>query len=422
MGRKKITIQQITDPKLRNITYNKRKNGLIKKAAEISLLCNINLMLVFEDLNGTLVQFSRNKIKDISNFPKECHYKRVLELTAEDYPDFSRIRRHKKKQGIPEQSSSQAPSVNGNVRTFTDMCSSDQDSIVAKEEIFTDYDNTSYLPSMDMFTTMPDMFYGEGHQQVGQFSSWFHDQGTKKVKTTTIQSTAQISPNSQKENKNKLNLRLKIVNNEENPVKEAMKADSRGSRKKNSSHYKPNSSQKNSYSRRSNFDLNARNSPYQPNVRNSPHDGSKPREHRTLYSFMEALEVDFSQFSPFSSQVIRPSPNVKKEANDIYTNEQIINYFSNSGRGSLQRQEVYSFQPNECQQIQENAYEYYGYGMETEVGSTKKQNYRDQLDSCGKTDSTVPSTAVPTGNLNKFSFSGFVFGSDQRLMDQAKML
>ena len=305
------------------------------------------------------------------------------------------------------------------------MCSSDQDSIVAKEEIFTDYDNTSYLPSMDMFT-MPDMFFGEGHQQTGQFSSWFHDQGTKKVKTNTmIQSTAQKSPNSQKENKNKLNLRLKIANNEENPAKEAMKVDSRGSRKKgSSSHYKPPSSQKNSYSRRSNFDLNSKNSPYQPNVRNSPHnDGSKPREHRTLYSFMEALEVDFSQFSPFSSQIIRPSPNMKKEAGDVYSNEQIINYFSNSGRGSLQRQEAYSFQPNECQQIQESAYEYcYGYGMETEAGSTKKQSYRDQLDSCGKTDSTVPSTAVPTERLNKFSFSGFVFGADQRLMDQAKMI
>lgn len=304
------------------------------------------------------------------------------------------------------------------------MCSSDQDSIVAKEEIFTDYDTTSYLPSMDMFTTMPDMFFGEGHQQSGQFSSWFHDQGTKKVKTTTIQSTAQISPNSQKENKNRLNLRLKIVNNEENPVKEAMKADSRGSRKKGSSHYKPNSSQKNSYSRRSNFDMNTKNSPYQPNMRNSPYnnDGSKPREHRTLYSFMEALEVDFSQFSPFSSQIIRPSPNVKKEG-DMYTNEQIINYFSNSGRGSLQRQEAYSFQPTEFQQIQESAYEYcHGYGMETEAGSTKKQNYRDQLDSCGKTDSTVPSTAVTTDRLNKFSFSGFVFGADQRLMDQAKMM
>lgn len=312
------------------------------------------------------------------------------------------------------------------------MCSSDQDSIVAKEEIFTDYDNTSYLPmpSMDIFNTVSDMFYGgEGHQPSGQFNSWFHDQGTKKVKTTTIQSTANRSPRGQKENKNKLNLRLKIVNNEENhPVKEAMKADSRGSqRKKGSSHYKPNSSnQKNSYSRRSNFDLNARSSPYQTNMRNSPYnnnDGSKPREHRTLYNFMEGLEVDFAQFSPFSSQIIRPSPNTKKEAGDMYSNEQIINYFSNSGRGSLQRQDTYSFQQNDCPQIQESAFEhYYGYGMETEVGSTKKQNYRDQLDSCGKTDSTVPSTAVPTGVLNKYSFSGFVFGSDQRLLDQAKMM
>ncbi len=41
-------------------------------------------MLVFEDLNGTLVQFSKNPLKSIANFTKDCNYKRVVELTAED--------------------------------------------------------------------------------------------------------------------------------------------------------------------------------------------------------------------------------------------------------------------------------------------------------------------------------------------------
>jgi len=138
MGRRKISIQQITDPKLRNITYNKRKNGLIKKAAEISLLCNINLMLVFEDLNGTLVQFSRNKTKSISNFYKECNYKRVLELTSEDYPNFSRIKRHKK-QANPDEV---GPKTNTrkNARTLMQMYS-EHTSSLGKEDIFsTDLD------------------------------------------------------------------------------------------------------------------------------------------------------------------------------------------------------------------------------------------------------------------------------------------
>jgi MADS-box transcription factor len=41
MGRKKILIKPISDERLRNITFNKRKAGLLKKAAELSMLCNI---------------------------------------------------------------------------------------------------------------------------------------------------------------------------------------------------------------------------------------------------------------------------------------------------------------------------------------------------------------------------------------------
>lgn len=57
MGRKKIIITPIVDEKHRNITFNKRKNGLLKKAAEISLLCQIKLFLAFTDLNGNLINF-----------------------------------------------------------------------------------------------------------------------------------------------------------------------------------------------------------------------------------------------------------------------------------------------------------------------------------------------------------------------------
>jgi hypothetical protein len=84
MGRRKITIRQITDPKLRHITFNKRKNGLIKKAAELSMLCNINMLLVFEDGAGNLVQFSKNKISSVNAFFQECKYTNLIELTAKE--------------------------------------------------------------------------------------------------------------------------------------------------------------------------------------------------------------------------------------------------------------------------------------------------------------------------------------------------
>ncbi|GAM16911.1 hypothetical protein SAMD00019534_000860 [Acytostelium subglobosum LB1] len=46
MGRKKIKIQKITDERNRQVTFTKRKNGLIKKAMELALLCDTSVTLV----------------------------------------------------------------------------------------------------------------------------------------------------------------------------------------------------------------------------------------------------------------------------------------------------------------------------------------------------------------------------------------
>jgi hypothetical protein len=57
MGRKKITIQKIEQKKDRLITFCKRRLGLLKKAAEISILCDVHVFLAFTDLSGSVFQF-----------------------------------------------------------------------------------------------------------------------------------------------------------------------------------------------------------------------------------------------------------------------------------------------------------------------------------------------------------------------------
>ncbi len=46
MGRKKIVIKKILDERSRHATFAKRKNGLIKKAMELSVLCGCEIALV----------------------------------------------------------------------------------------------------------------------------------------------------------------------------------------------------------------------------------------------------------------------------------------------------------------------------------------------------------------------------------------
>jgi hypothetical protein len=50
MGKRKIdNVKYIKDRSYRNVTFNKRKNGLIKKAIEISSLCGVNIFILIHD-------------------------------------------------------------------------------------------------------------------------------------------------------------------------------------------------------------------------------------------------------------------------------------------------------------------------------------------------------------------------------------
>lgn len=62
MGKRKIEVYEEIENKIsKNVTYCKRKKGVIKKAIELSLLCNQEIMLtIYDKTKNKLVQYQSN--------------------------------------------------------------------------------------------------------------------------------------------------------------------------------------------------------------------------------------------------------------------------------------------------------------------------------------------------------------------------
>uniref|UniRef100_A0A6N2JXA9 MADS-box domain-containing protein n=1 Tax=Salix viminalis TaxID=40686 RepID=A0A6N2JXA9_SALVM len=58
MGRKKVELKRIEKKICRQITFSKRRNGLIKKARDLSVLCDVQVALLVFSSTGKLYEFS----------------------------------------------------------------------------------------------------------------------------------------------------------------------------------------------------------------------------------------------------------------------------------------------------------------------------------------------------------------------------
>ncbi|XP_026443089.1 MADS-box transcription factor 16-like [Papaver somniferum] len=57
MGRGKIEIKFIENPFNRQITYSKRKSGILKKARELTILCNAQVCLIMFSKSGKIAEY-----------------------------------------------------------------------------------------------------------------------------------------------------------------------------------------------------------------------------------------------------------------------------------------------------------------------------------------------------------------------------
>ena len=70
MGRKKINIARISDERNRQVTFTKRKFGLMKKAYELSVLCDCEIaVIIFNSHNKVFNRDSNAKVSQSRRRP-----------------------------------------------------------------------------------------------------------------------------------------------------------------------------------------------------------------------------------------------------------------------------------------------------------------------------------------------------------------
>ncbi|KAM3681663.1 hypothetical protein ACB094_12G014300 [Castanea mollissima] len=73
MGRRKIEIKRIENNTKRQVSFCKRRNGLLKKACELSVLCDAEVALLIFSSRGRLYEYASNSTKStIERYKNAC--------------------------------------------------------------------------------------------------------------------------------------------------------------------------------------------------------------------------------------------------------------------------------------------------------------------------------------------------------------
>ncbi|XP_054810131.1 MADS-box transcription factor 23-like isoform X2 [Prosopis cineraria] len=72
MGRGKIVIRRIDDTASRQVTFSKRRKGLMKKARELAILCDVEVGLVIFSSTGKLHEYASSSMKSVVERYNSC--------------------------------------------------------------------------------------------------------------------------------------------------------------------------------------------------------------------------------------------------------------------------------------------------------------------------------------------------------------
>ncbi|KAI4341145.1 hypothetical protein MLD38_025904 [Melastoma candidum] len=84
VGRGKIEIKRIENPTNRQVTFCKRRNGLLKKAYELSVLCDAEVALVVFSSRGRLYEYANNSVRGTIDRYKKATSDTVIQPSASE--------------------------------------------------------------------------------------------------------------------------------------------------------------------------------------------------------------------------------------------------------------------------------------------------------------------------------------------------
>ncbi|KAI8831324.1 MADS box transcription enhancer factor 2, polypeptide D, isoform CRA_c [Chytriomyces cf. hyalinus JEL632] len=177
MGRKKIKIQRITDERNRQVTFLKRKFGLMKKAFELSVLCDCEIALIIINNNNKLVQYASTDMDKI--LLKYTEYNEPHESRGN--ADFQNLMDDNDEAGFPELESATPESQNltqvPEAETSFFVPQHQQDSILAAMTPDSQHFIQQGNPQANFYTTQAHNFWNppdDPNQSVSQTNPYHH--------------------------------------------------------------------------------------------------------------------------------------------------------------------------------------------------------------------------------------------------------
>ncbi|CAL5209580.1 unnamed protein product [Lathyrus oleraceus] len=79
MGRGKVVLERIQNKINRQVTFSKRRSGLLKKAFELSVLCDAEVALIIFSSLGKLFQYSSTDLNKIIEKYRQCCFNNMSE-------------------------------------------------------------------------------------------------------------------------------------------------------------------------------------------------------------------------------------------------------------------------------------------------------------------------------------------------------